>query len=116
MGSEMCIRDSSILLSPVLPSDLTHFRFERLQVGEHVFSFSHYSQDDGIETSITHHSGSEPLDVKFCIKGRNISSIPIDGASVPIEASDHPIFGYVRSMVNITVPIGQTKRIRIPPD
>ena len=115
-GVEPNANQHSILLSPVLPSDLTHFRFERLQVGEHVFSFSHYLQDDGIEPSITHHSGSEPLNVKFCIKGHNISSIPIDGASVPIEASEHPIFGYVQSMVNIIVPIGQTKRIRSPRD
>jgi len=115
-GVEPNANQHSILLSPVLPSDLTHFRFERLQVGEHVFSFSHYLQDDGIETSITHHSGSVPLNVKFCVKGRNISSISIDGASVPTETSEHPTFGYIQSIVNITIPVGQTKCIRVPRD
>jgi hypothetical protein len=115
-GVEPNANQHSILLSPVLPSDLTHFRFERLQVGEHVFSFSHYLQDDGIETSITHHSGSVPLNVKFCVKGRNISSISIDSTSVPTETSEHSTFGYIQSMVKMTVPVGQTKRIRIPRD
>jgi len=115
-GVEPNANQHSILLSPVLPSDLTHFRFERLQVGEHVFSFSHYLQDDGIETSITHHSGSVPLNVKFCVKGRNISSISIDSTSVPTETSEHSTFGYIQSMVKMTVPVGQTKRIRVPRD
>ena len=115
-GVEPNANQHSILLSPVLPSDLTHFRFKRLQVGEHVFSFSHYLQDDGIETSITHHSGSVPLNVKFCVKGRNISSISIDSTSVPTETSEHSTFGYIQSMVKMTVPVGQTKRIRVPRD
>ena len=110
-GIEPNAHQHKVIISPSLPSGLSKLSFERLQMGEHTFSFSHHRQEKLIETVIRHHQGSVPLEVRFSIKNKDVNTMFVGEQKVTTTVSRHPTLGYVESSLNIKVPVGVTKKV-----